>query len=286
MSDDDLPTFFVVGAMKAGTTSLANYLSKHAEVFMCNPKEPRFFMEAGSWDRGLDWYRNLFADGRLCTARGEATTGYSKLPVHTGVAERISRVVPDARIVYLTRAPLARIRSHYVHNVVHMGLRAPLAAALETDPTYVTFSRYAFQIEPYRRLFGNDRVLVLANEQLRDDRVATVNRVLDFIGVSRTATDLDLGAVSNESSRKREKLREGKLVSGGADLLRRTGLTRLAPAPIRRRVYDAVTHPVIRDSDLALSPVVESEILDSLAPDREELERFAPGSTAWWDAAR
>ena len=283
MSGTDLPTFFIVGAMKAGTTSLAKYVGQHPDVFICEPKEPRFFMERGTWHRGVDWYRSLFADGRDHATRGEATTGYTKLPVHTDVPERISQLVPDARIVYLTREPLARIRSQYVHNVTHSKLRAPLAEALETDPSYVAFSRYAFQIEPYRRIFGADRVLVLANEQLRDDRTATVDRVFDFIGVSLSATDLDLSAVSNEGSRKREQLRDGRLVSGAPGLLRRSGLRKLTPAPLRRRVYRTITQPLIRADDLIIPPAVESEILSTLASEREELERVAPGTTDWWD---
>jgi len=75
-----LPNFIIVGATKAGTTSLDFYLSLHPEIQMARPKEPRFFIDAqepfGRWGRGPDWYRGLFQTGkRLC---GEAY--YARLP--------------------------------------------------------------------------------------------------------------------------------------------------------------------------------------------------------------
>ena len=167
MANDDLPTFIVIGAMKAGTTSLARYLDEHPDVFVCNPKEPQFFIESGTWDRGVAWYRELFAGGRDSIARGEASTDYSKLPRHSGVVDRIAAVAPDTRIVYSVRDPIERIRSHYVHEVAHMGLRQPLADAVRDDPNYVDFSRYAYQIAPYRERFGDERVQIVTSEDLR-----------------------------------------------------------------------------------------------------------------------
>jgi hypothetical protein len=283
VSGDDLPNFFVVGAMKAGTTSLAKYLGQHPDVFMCEPKEPRFFMEAGTWENGESWYRGLFAEGREHLARGEATTGYSKLPVHAGVPERISSLVPEARIVYLVRAPLHRIRSQYVHNVMHVGLRGPLRDALANDRTYVEFSRYAYQLRPYLDTFGSDRVLVLANEQLRDDRTTTLDRIFQFLGVDARASDIELTAVSNTSAAKLDQLREGGLAAKGAGVLRRAGLTKLAPARLRRRAHGAITRPVVDEDDLVLAPDIETAILEELAEDRSQLERIVPGVTDWWD---
>lgn len=47
------PTFFVIGAAKAGTTSLCELLGAHPEVFFSDPKEPQFFTER--YDRGYGW---------------------------------------------------------------------------------------------------------------------------------------------------------------------------------------------------------------------------------------
>ena len=41
------PNFFIIGAGKAGTTSLYHYLKQHPEIFMSPLKEPKFFALEG-----------------------------------------------------------------------------------------------------------------------------------------------------------------------------------------------------------------------------------------------
>ena len=38
----NLPDFLIVGAAKCGTTSLGDYLNAHKDIFICNPKEPKY----------------------------------------------------------------------------------------------------------------------------------------------------------------------------------------------------------------------------------------------------
>ena len=185
MSDaGPLPTFLVIGAMKAGTSSLYHYLRAHPQIFMPATKEPQFF--ATNWDRGLAWYRHLFEGGSEADAIGEASTEYSKYPHVSGVPARMSTVVPDARMVYLVRDPIERIVSEYQHRVGslsgHEAGRSIDRAVLE-DPSYCDFSRYAMQIEQYLGYFPRDRLLVIRSEDLREDRERTLRRVLSFIGV-------------------------------------------------------------------------------------------------------
>src|SRR5205807_10151578 len=77
-----LPTFFVIGAMKAGTESLWQYLRRHPQVFMTEVKEPDYFAEELNWSRGLRWYTELFREAGIALAVGEASTSYSKFPTH------------------------------------------------------------------------------------------------------------------------------------------------------------------------------------------------------------
>ncbi len=55
-----LPNFLIIGAMKAGTTSLYSYLKTHPQVYMPVNKEPNFFSNEAEWKRGLGWYESLF----------------------------------------------------------------------------------------------------------------------------------------------------------------------------------------------------------------------------------
>ena len=53
-----MPNLFVVGAAKAGTTALYDYLAQHPQVFLSRVKEPMFFSREDYYARGLDWYED------------------------------------------------------------------------------------------------------------------------------------------------------------------------------------------------------------------------------------
>ncbi|MGH2572643.1 MAG: sulfotransferase family protein [Actinomycetota bacterium] len=185
MSDDRraLPNFVVIGAMKAGTSSLWQYLREHPQVFMCLPKEPNFFTEAGTWKRGRGWYESLFRDAGEAIAVGEASTSYTRDPTHPGVPQRMAEIIPGARLVYVVRDPIERIRSHYQYRADRGLEQRPLAQAVLEHPDYVAYSRYAPQIDPYLDWFPRDRLLVVTAEDLRNQRRRTLTRIFQFLGV-------------------------------------------------------------------------------------------------------
>src|SRR5262245_61062132 len=86
-----LPNFFVIGAAKAGTTALHEYLAQHPQVSVSTPKEPHFFAPGAgpSYRRVTDRavYEMLFS--AEAPARGEASTSYSMYPLWAGVPTRI-----------------------------------------------------------------------------------------------------------------------------------------------------------------------------------------------------
>ena len=100
-----LPNVLVVGAAKCGTTSLHEYLDRHPEIAMAREKELDFFVEQKNWSRGVDWYERQFA---AAPVRGESSPSYTAYPRYRGVPERIRRIVPDAKLVYLVRDPVER----------------------------------------------------------------------------------------------------------------------------------------------------------------------------------
>ena len=81
-----LPNFLVIGAMKAGTSSLYQYLRAHPQIFMPAAKELSFFAYEPNARHDLEWYRRQFAPaGEGAVALGEASTMYTKFPRHPGV---------------------------------------------------------------------------------------------------------------------------------------------------------------------------------------------------------
>jgi sulfotransferase family protein len=179
-----LPSFLVIGAMKAGTTSLYHYLRDHPQVFMPETKEVNFFNPRRNWRRGIGWYEAQFSDAPPdALAVGEASTSYTKYPWIRGVPERISATLGDVRLIYVVREPVGRMRSQYLHNLATGQEWRPIERAFREEPMYRNISRYGFQLEQYEPFVMRDRILVLDARDLRDDRLATLRRVFAFLEV-------------------------------------------------------------------------------------------------------
>jgi hypothetical protein len=180
------PNLFIIGAMKSGTTSLHNYLGAHSDIFMCEPKEPGYFVEELTLSRGLQWYLSLFAGAKEERILGESSTHYAKLPVYKGVPDRIARFNEEARFIYVMRDPVQRVISHYWHNVRNLrweAERRDMLTAVKRDPQYQAFSDYAIQLEPYFRLFGRERIHVMTFESLAAEPRSTVRAVFRWLDV-------------------------------------------------------------------------------------------------------
>ncbi|HEY6549575.1 MAG TPA: sulfotransferase domain-containing protein [Solirubrobacterales bacterium] len=187
-----LPTFFIIGAAKAGTTSLHHYLNQHPEIQMSAIKEPNFFSgpangvpyPVGRVSR-LDQYERLFDPAY--EVRGEASPGYSTHPRRQGVPQRIKGLLPEAKLVYVVRDPIARAVSQYQMRVGLGGEDRPPNEALTdlSDPrvSYIPPGLYATQLELYLRHFRQDRILVIDQADLLGNRRPTLQQVFDFLSV-------------------------------------------------------------------------------------------------------
>jgi hypothetical protein len=179
-----LPNFLVIGAMKAGTTSLYHYLRNHPQVFMPDTKEVNFFNPMRNWRRGVDWYERHF-DGATddVIAIGEASTSYTKFPWVRDVPARIASILGDIRLIYVVRHPIERMQSHYVHNLSTGQEWRSIEEAFLREPMYMNISRYALQIDQYMPKFPRERLMIIESNDLRSDRVATLRRVYGFLDV-------------------------------------------------------------------------------------------------------
>jgi hypothetical protein len=177
-----LPNVLIIGSAKCGTTSLHNYLSAHPDIKMSEVKELNFFSEPGVWERGLAWYEDQFDPS--VPIRGESSTSYTRAKNAALVSERVHDTIPDARLIYLVRDPIDRIRSDYHHHrSVEMEARDLAVALADPDNPYVSASSYASQLAPYAERFGMDRIHVLTQEELLRNRRATLAAVFTFLGV-------------------------------------------------------------------------------------------------------
>ncbi len=252
-----LPTFFIIGAPKAGTTSFHHYLDQHPQIQMSTNKEPRFFAGPengvpyvrGKVDRLAD-YEQLFDPA--IDVRGEASTDYATHPRREGVPERIKALVPRAKFLYLVRDPFDRTISHYRMRVAFLGERRPLQEALSdlsdrTSP-YVWPSLYASQLERYLDHFPQEAVMVVDQADLLAQRRPTLREVFTFLGVDHTANSEQFDEVLLSSS-------EWRVTPPRYDrfIQRLRAPTRWVPQRIRR--------PLRRSVDRILWPPVEAPVL-------------------------
>jgi hypothetical protein len=279
-----LPTFIVIGAMKAGTTSLWSYLDAHPDVFMCYPKEPDYFGVNRNTHRGREWYEGLFADSTRFVARGEASTSYSKSPLVARVPEAIASAVPDIRLVYLIRNPLERIRSQFAHEVDrnHHRRSVRLADAIKERPDYLDNSRYGMQLRRYLEHFDRSSILVLSADTMRRERQAALADVLAFIGVetgfpieSALERELNLGADKRQSSASADGIRAALRTAGLMDKVPR-GM-KLA---VRRRWF-----PAIPPERLAIDDETERLVWARLESDLADLRQMVGPEMDLWGRA-
>ncbi len=187
-----LPTFIVIGAQKAGTSSLWEYLNEHPDVFVTLDKEPKFFVKERGWERGLLWYEGLFDTAGAAKARGEFSTDYTCFPIYSGVPARMASLVPDVKLIYLMRNPLERMRSAYAYGLWQGTETRTIGEALRVDARYHIQSQYALQIEQYADRFSPSQMLFVTSEDLRQQRRETMSRIFSFIGVDPTFVPANL----------------------------------------------------------------------------------------------
>jgi hypothetical protein len=203
-----LPTFITIGTMKGGTSALHSYLREHPEVGMSKPKETDFFCRPDHDGHDLSWYRGLFSGSG--PQFGESSPNYTKRHLFDGVVERMQPVLPDIRLIFLARDPIDRAVSNFLHNVAKGRVNSSDFATYFDDldnPALVT-SRYAYQLEPFVQAYGLDRILVMASEDLRDDRAATLKRVFAFLGVDPEFTSPSFTIDRHVTTDKMEKAGE------------------------------------------------------------------------------
>ena len=189
-----LPTFVVIGAMKAGTVSLRNCLDEHPDVFVGGGGkfgEPNFFVAEHNWSRGRSWYESLFDGADTVAAIGECSPSYTFAHVYGGIPKRMAQLVPAARLVYVVRDPIARMQSMYMHQVSAGRERRRAEVAL-LDDRYLGPSLYGFQLATFLDHFDRSQILVVASEVLRVSPREALSAVYNHIAVDPARVDLDM----------------------------------------------------------------------------------------------
>jgi hypothetical protein len=277
-----LPTFLVIGAQKAGTTALHQYLRAHPETLVSRPKELKFFLAEGNWARGVGWYRQQFEvpdDHPPPKAIGETSPDYTRFPRFSGVPERIASLVPDVRLVYLVRDPVERIRSAYQHALASGVEHRPIDVAVHDEASYLDDSRYAAQLDRYLACFDPAQLLVIDSDALRTERPATLTRIAYHLGIDPHR--FPAPAIAREAYTSTDR---GAHHRWAVRARRLPGVDRIwsvTPDRARARLRARVERPV-GAGELRLAPDTVAWIRTELASDRARLLERVPSAAAWW----
>ncbi|WP_299597904.1 sulfotransferase [uncultured Microbulbifer sp.] len=176
------PDFIIIGAMKCATTTLYDQLNQQSGIFMPALKEPNFFSDDEQYSRGVQWYEEIFSGARAGDLVGEASTHYTKFPTYPETIQRIRKLLPGVRLIYVMRHPIDRLVSQYIHEWSCGNIRVGLDEALKRHPELIAYSRYSYQLQPYLEAFGADNVLPVFFERLKSEPQKELDRVAKFIG--------------------------------------------------------------------------------------------------------
>ena len=201
-----LPTFFVAGAGKAGTTSLHSYLGQHPQVFMSAVKEPCYFSDeirlgrrsdafekhrGRGVTRDLDAYAGLFDNVRDETAIGESSASYLWSAT---AAANIGAAIPDAKIILILRDPAERAFSQYLHQVAvgftRRSFREHLEECHRADRSelsiyhpFLEAGLYAAQVRRFFEVFPRRQIRIYWYEDAWRDTAAFFRDVFAFLEV-------------------------------------------------------------------------------------------------------
>jgi hypothetical protein len=245
-------------------------LQQHPQAFLCDPKEPHYFSDPSQAALGEGWYRSLFAGAGEAIAIGEASTTYAMHPHYSGVVDRVTDAVPEPRIIYVVREPVARMRSAYLHGLARGSETRPIGQALREDPRYLQTSGYALQIEQWLRRVPRERVLLLSLDELHDQPGAVLSRAATFLGIDSDWQPPAAMPTINASEGKRAPRRWWRQM-GEATL--RSGHTDWVPSWVARLNESDATavRREITPGELEIPPDLAEELRRALADDRRRL---------------
>ncbi len=238
------PNFIVAGAIKAGTTTLYQYLKQHPQVFVPARKELRFFAYdvADQWCienghafpiKSLDKYLEEFSTVGQEIAIGEVSPNY----LASQLAPRAIRsAFPNIKLIFSLRNPVNSAYSAYQMDARAGRERRPVEIALATTERRVERYRYYNYLKEWYALFEAGQILVINFDDLVERPDATMAGIYAFLGVD---TGFQISANSVDTNR--GGLPDGsvsRLLFRASNALRKMQFVRKSKAYLPKYVVD------------------------------------------------
>jgi hypothetical protein len=187
----NLPDFLIISPPKTGSTWLATNLRCHPRIFIPAIKEVKYFSTYYRW-LDLNWYAGHFQPGgdRL---KGEASPSYCMLPRR--MIQVLRTLIPDVKLIFLMRDPVARAWSHARHNCLYReanfrGGTGRLESVTDEEwrasfrhPWPIASGDYLSQLQRWLSTFPRRQILVDLYERIQTDPVGLLSTIMEFLGI-------------------------------------------------------------------------------------------------------
>lgn len=224
------PNFLIIGAAKAGTTTISYALEQHPEAYMSSTKETNFFALKGqklnffegsvsqeyleNCSLDLKSYQRQFISSSRKVVVGEASPSYLYFP---HVAQEVKAYNPEMKLIAVLRNPADRAYSNFLHHI-RDGLETTedftVALALENERIeknwwwgfhYTKAGLYYSQLKRYFDIFPRENIKVYLFEELYQDPLRLVQGTFDFLDIDQNFCP-DLSIRQNKTGTPKNKL--------------------------------------------------------------------------------
>ncbi len=201
----NLPDFLIIGSMKCGTTVLYEFINSHKKVKSAIKKEIHYFSLYQY--KGIDWYKKHFESKEDCIS-GEASPTYFDIAFSPFIPRSIKEVIPNVKLILIVRDPIERAVSHYLHfckiNKIEALIKMDIndffnqsfADTLKQTTNIdiylnqiLSFSAYYRKFKTYLNVFPRNQLLVLSNNELKNEPIVTMKKVFKFLDLEPIESD-------------------------------------------------------------------------------------------------
>lgn len=292
-----LPNFLIIGAAKAGTSSLYSYLKEHPQIYMSPEKEPRYFTEElytiynngvrqGGRRKALsfDQYCQLFEEASDEIAIGEASTEYLYIPQ---APVRIKQCIPNVKLIAILRNPVERAFSAFCYQLRDGYETLSFEQALEAEAKriedgfrpgwhYKQVGFYYPQVKRYLEHFHPEQIKIYLYEELENDSTAVAQDVYKFLGVERAYTPSSTR--QNISGIPKSRLLQDIFTK---DNPLKSTFKPFLPNQLRKSIYQSISKRNLGAKPI-LPPEIRQELIELYRKDIDRLQDLIQKDLSHW----
>ena len=229
-STRQLPDFLMIGAMKAGTTAIAEVMDCHPGIYIPQSKEPTYFIDRdqdfifgdrkqGRYSHGPSSpkeYQDLFDAVPADVLKGEASTQYLANPASPKLVYDAN---PNTKLIVVLREPVARAYSAFSYNQTIQRERAGSFAEALTEELkgdrddyyyafrYLHYGLYAQHLSRWKQFFPDSQIKVLLFDDFKNNPVGFYADIAKFLGVEAFET-VENQSLDNKTVRPKNKFQK------------------------------------------------------------------------------